>query len=378
MLPTPEQTMAVDALARFLCKEIAPSITEAASREEFPEGELRQALARVAPMGIGNLRVPVYAGGSGLDLLAAGMLHETAARYVPELSGPALINESVALLLAALPAATIAPRYLAPLVAGQAIAASANTEETGGSDVRSIRTRAKRSGGDYLITGRKQWITNAHIADFVIVLARTADSDKPDLFLVDRALHGYDVRPLKVAGRVTLAELLFDEVRIPAENRLTMEGQGLSTMIAAFQSTRCFVALSAVGIADAAQDLALAHARDRKQFGKAIAATQLIQQQLADSAIEIEAARMLAYRALAIADSGASIEIESAMAKLYASEMVRRVTARASQIHGAAGLSEGMAVERLEQAARIFTVVEGTSEIQRLIIGKRLTGCSAF
>jgi len=374
---TEEQRIGRDAFARMLSSTVVPDIQAANHPEQLPEADLRRQLLACAPYGLGRFRIPAEFGGLGLDLVTTGVMHETASRLVPELSTPALINDGVGLLLSRSASKWIKRDYLAPLAAGERIAASANTEATGGSDVSAVATRACRSGAGYRISGRKVWITNGQYADFAVVLARTEETGLLDLFLVDRETHGFDVSPLALAGRVTAAELNFDDVEVPYESRLT-DRDGLSTMLAAFQATRALVALSAVGVGQAAFDLGLAYAKDRQQFGRPIAATQLIQAQLADSVIDLDAARLLAYRALATADRGEPVELEASMAKLFASEAAQRVVYRAQQIHGAAGLNADMPIEHLSRLVRVYPIVEGASEIQRLIIGRKLTGMNAF
>ena len=375
---TEEQNMVRDALSRHLANRIVPRVEAERHDEQFPVERLREVLSELGQFGVGQARVSVSAGGMGLDNVTAGLIHETTAQQLHEVASPALINESVGMLLDRIGTPQINQRYLAPLLEGKLIAASANTESYGGSNIAAIQTRARACAGGYRISGRKLWITNGHFADFVLVLARSEDSGKPDFYLVDRHEHGFDARPQKVAGHTTVAELAFDEVEVPEGNRLTSGKDGLKNIFGAFHITRAFVALSACGIARAAFDMALAFAADRSPFGKPIAGAQLVQAQLADCEVELEAARLLAYQALQLADAGEPFDHAASLAKLYASEMVQRVTARACQIHGALGLSDEMPVARLKAAAQIFPIVEGASEVQRLIIGRTLTGINGF
>lgn len=375
---TDEQKEAVDAFAKFCRNEMRPDLRPYDKSPSIPREVVVTQLRRMLPFGLGNGRVSAEDGGMALDPVTAGLIYETAAQHSGGVSGYAFINESVALLLSRFGSAQVKRKYLDPLVAAERIAASANTEPSGGSDVGSVTTRAVRTSKGYAITGRKVWITNGQYADFVTVLARSDESKRLDLYVVDRQEHGFDATPLDSMGSITTAELAFDAVEVPEENRLGTDGQGLGAMLASFQGARAFVALGAIGQAMAAQEAAIAYAMQRTQFGAVIASKQMIQAMLADSQVDIDAARLLAYRALELNRRGAPCAVEASMAKLFATEMAHRVIDRAVQIHGGYGLSPEYPVERLYRTARMGRIVEGTSEIQRLVIGKALTGLSAF
>lgn len=372
------QSIAIDSFSRMLRDEIVPAVAPHVQKPLLPKDVIVAQLRRLAEFGLGNGRVAVEDGGMGLDLMTAGLLYEEACRQCFEVGAWAFINEGCATAIAALASPQLKERYLAKLLAGEIICASANTEPDGGSDVRSIRTKAMRDGDSYVISGRKQWITNAPHCDLMLVFARTDDSDRQDFYLLDMDEHSVENRPLVTNGTITTSEILLDAVRVPAENRLTGTGPGLNRLLDGFQRGRIFVALSAVGLAQAAFEEALQYAKDRTQFGAPIAAKQLIQGQLADCATEIEAARLLCYHALRLADAERPYSLAASKAKLFASEMAKRVTERACQIHGGAGLCPEYRVERTARHVRMMTIVEGTSEIQRLIIGRELTGISAF
>lgn len=372
------QTIALHGFSRMIRDDILPAVAPYAQEPLLPKPLLIEQLKRLAEFGLGSGRVAEEDGGMGLDLMTAGLLYEEACRQCFEVAAWAFINEGCATAIAALASPNLKEKYLTRLLAGEIICASANTEPSGGSDVRSIRTKAMRDGDSYIISGRKQWITNAPHCDIMLVFARTDDSDRQDFYLLDMMEHPVDTRPLVTNGTITTSEILLDEVRVPASNRLTGSGPGLYRLLDGFQRGRIFVALSAVGLAQAAFDESLQYAKNRTQFGAPIAAKQLIQGQLADCATEIEAARLLCYHALQLADEERPYSFAASKAKLFASEMAKRVTERACQIHGGAGLCPEYRVERLARHVRITTIVEGTSEIQRLIIGRELTGYSAF
>lgn len=373
---TDEQQEAVDAFAKFCRSEIAP--VQKAHRDGLPRETVQDMLRRMIPFGLGSGRWPVADGGMDFDPVTAGLLYEAGVQHTCEIAQKAFINESVGLIVSRFGSDAVRRKYLGRLGAGECMAASANTEPSGGSDVSAVKTRAVRKGSGYVISGRKVWITNGQYADFVTVLARSAETGQLDLYVVDRREHGFASTPLETMGSVSTAELAFDDVEIPAENRLGTDGRGLGAMLAQFQEARAYVALSAIGHALAAQEAALAYARERTQFGGPIGAKQLIQAKLADNQVDIDAARLLTYRALELARRGQPCATEASMAKLHATEAAQRVVDRAVQVHGGYGLSAEFGLEKLYRKSREGTVVEGTSEIQRLVIGRALTGLSAF
>ncbi len=375
---TDEQREAVEAFARFCRSEVQPAIRQYERSLGPPKDALLEQLRRIIPFGLGSGRVPVEHGGMGLDDVTAGLLLEAGVQHVPTVAGPAFINESVGLALARYGSEPVRRRYLAPLMAGEVIAASANTEPSGGSDVRSVSARVVRTAAGYAITGRKVWITNGQHADFAVVLARSAESGQLDLYVVDRREHGFESTPLETVGAVETAELVFDGTEVPAENRLGTDSKGLATMLASFQEARAYVGLSAIGLALAAQEAALSYAGQRTQFGAPIAAKQLVQAMLADNQVDLDAARLLCYRTLELRRRGQPCALEASIAKLHATEAAQRVIDRALQIHGSYGLSPEFPLETLYRAVRKMAIVEGTSEIQRLAIGRALTGVNAF
>ena len=372
------QSIALDAYSRMLREEVGPAVAPCTNDPLIPKNILIAQLQRLAQFGMGNGRIAEADGGLGLDLVTAGLLYEEGCRQSFEVAAWAFINEGCATAIAALGSPEIKARYLPDLLAGRLICASGNTEPAGGSDVRSIRARAMQDGDSYVLSGEKVWITNAPHCDILLVFARTNNTDRQDFYLLDRAEHPFEIRNLVTSGSITTAQIFLDNVRIPAGNRLAGEGPGLHRLLAGFQLGRAFVALSAVGIAQAAMEEALRYAKERVQFGAPLAAKQLIQAHLADSAAEIDAARYLSYQALALAERGEPYGLAASKAKLFASEMGKRVTERACQIHGGAGLCPEYRVERLARQVRMMTIVEGASEVQRLIIGRELTGISAF
>jgi alkylation response protein AidB-like acyl-CoA dehydrogenase len=380
MLPflTDEQTEAVEAFSRFCRDQVRPVVQRYKHELDLPKDVVLELLRKVHSFGLGNGRVPTEDGGMGLNAVTNGAVLEAGIRHGDGFASYAFLNENVSMVLSRFASDEIKSRYLAPLVAGERIAAGAITEPSGGSDVSAVATRAVRTAHGYKITGRKVWISNGQHADFVTVLARDSETGQLDLYLVDQKEHGFAIEPLVTMGSISTAELVFDGAEIPASHRLGKPGKGFGAVLAAFQEARAYVGIVANGIALAAQDAALEYAATRTQFGGPIAGKQLVQALLADNQVDIDAARLLCYRALYLSDRGLPCGTEASIAKLFASEAGGRVVDRALQVHGGYGTHPDYPVEKLYRRMRIFRIIEGTSEIQRLVIGKALTGIAAF
>ncbi len=267
-------------------------------------------------------------------------------------------------------------RYLPPLARGEQVPAFALTEAGAGSDAAALATRAERGPDGWILTGSKRFISNAPAADLYVVFARTAaDSGSKGIsaFLVPKGTPGLAGRPMRTMAPHVIGELTFDRCPLPAESLLGGAQEGWRIAMATLDVFRASVGAQAVGLAQAAFDLALAHARRRTQFGHPLAEFQLVQAKLADMATELRAARLLVYAAARLKDAGAPrVTLESSMAKLYATEMAQRVVDQAVQIHGGEGVLRGSPIERLYREARAARIYEGTSEIQRLIIARQL------
>lgn len=267
-------------------------------------------------------------------------------------------------------------RWLPPIATGETVPAFALTEPEAGSDAAALQTRAEREGDHWLLTGSKRFISNAPAAQVYVVFAKTA----PDrgvkgisAFLVPREASGLAGTPLRTLAPHVIGDLALDRCRVPADHLLGPEHAGWSVAMATLDVFRASVGAQAVGLAQAALDLALTHATRRVQFGQPIAQFQMIQTKLADMATEIRAARLLVYSAARLKDLGASrVTLESSMAKLFATEMAHRVVDQALQIHGGAGVLRGSPIERLYREVRAPRIYEGTSEVQRLIIARQL------
>ncbi len=377
--PTDEQRIAVDSFRRFLEAEIAPAI--AAFDDAFiPKDQMYELLGRLLPFGMGNGLVDEAHGGLGLDPLTVGLLFEELSQVSPDLAILVLIQMEAGLLLAA-GSESIRANYLAPLLSGQKFACIGISEPEAGSNIAQIRCRARRDGSGFLLSGEKQWISSGHYSDFCICVARDGEGpgDGIGLFVVDREA-GYESRniPKMALNRQSTAQLYFDDARVPAENVLASPGEGLKRLMALLSGSRPLVGLLAVGVAQAALDHAVDYATSRKQHGKVIARHQLVQARIANMAVRIDASRLLLYRALDLAGRGERSDLESSMAKYFATEAACEVTRHALAIHGGNGVAREFPVEELYRIAPILAVTEGTPEMQQLIIGRNLLGESAF
>ena len=373
-----EDRLAVDAFRKFLDREILPL---AQTPEEFFDKELlRDALKGLLNYGMGNGLVAEEHGGLGLSPLTIGLLFEQLAETSPDLAVVALIQMEAGLLLAGGTAAQ-RQRYLVPLLAGDAFGCIGISEPGAGSNIAEVATKAKPVAGGYRISGEKQWISNGHFSDFIICVARLNEDPQAGLalFIVDR-LAGYETRniPKMALNRQSTAQVFLDDAFVPEENLLAPAGEGLRRLTALLAGSRPLVGLLALGVAQQAFNHAVAYAQQRHQHGKPIAAHQLIQARVADMAVDLEAARLLLYSALDLVRRGERSDLQSAMAKHFATEAALRVVRHALAVHGGNGVSRAFPVEELYRMAPILAVTEGTPEMQQLIIGRRLLGVSAF
>jgi acyl-CoA dehydrogenase len=268
-------------------------------------------------------------------------------------------------------------RYLGEAARGKAIAAFALTEPEAGSDPAGVQTAAERAGDEYVISGTKTFISNAGLASFYVVFARTgpgAGSKGLTAFVVDAGAPGFRVeRQIALLAPHPIGELRFEECRVPAHHRLGAEGDGLKIALSTLDVFRSSVGAAACGMAARALQEAIAYARSRRQFGSALSEFQATRMALADMATELDAARLLVYRAAWTKDRGAArVTRESSMAKVFATEAAQRIVDRAVQIHGGVGVTRGAAVERLYREVRALRIYEGTSEIQRLVIAQQV------
>jgi len=356
---------------------IAPVADEMERRGEFPLEIIREA----ASLGLLGVPYPESVGGTGLDSLAYAITIEELSRV----SGSVGIIVSAHTSLGCYPlylAGTDAQkeRYLRPLASGEKIGAYGLTEPGAGSDSRGTRTRAYRDGDGWVLNGSKRFITNAGVASTYIVTAvtdREASSGKISAFIVEDGTPGFAIGRMEEKMGLhasNTGELLFEECRIPAENLLGEEGAGDKLFLKTLDGGRIGIGAMALGLSQAAYEAASAYAKEREQFGRPIASFQGVGFMIADMATEIDAARLMVYRAAWLKDQGRPYSTEAAMAKLFASEVSQRVTNAAVQVHGGYGYVAEYKVERYLRDAKLTEIGEGTSQIQRMVIARNLLG----
>ncbi|WP_371632340.1 acyl-CoA dehydrogenase family protein [Streptomyces sp. NBC_01259] len=377
-----EEQEAVRQLAEdFVARDIAPHVVEWDRAESVDKSIVK----KLGSLGFLGLTVPEEYGGSGGDHLAYCLVTEELGRGDSSVRG--IVSVSLGLV-----AKTIAAwgdeeqkrQWLPRLTSGDAVGCFGLTEPGTGSDAGNLTTRAVRDGGDYVINGSKMFITNGTWADVVLLFARTNDTpghkgisaflvpaDTPGL--TRRTIHG----KLGLRGQAT-AEVVLEDVRVPAATLIGSEGKGFSIAMSALAKGRMSVAAGCVGIAQAALDAAVGYAAEREQFGKAIAGYQLVQELISDIAVDVDAARLLTWRVADLIDRGQEFATAASKAKLFASEAAVRAANNALQVFGGYGYIDEYPVGKLLRDARVMTLYEGTSQIQKLIIGRALTGVSAF
>ena len=359
-------------VCQFIEREVAPIVEEYEARQEPP----MHLFKRMGELGYLGLRYSEDEGGSGGDFLTLCVLMEELYRASAGIAAGIEIQAGLGTLPLHLAGTPEQKRiYFEPALRGERIAAFAMTEPEAGSDASGIRTKAVRQGDTYVLNGSKIYISNGGIADFVTVSARVEGGEGVTLFLVEKDTPGFAVgRDLETLGMrsSSVAELFFTDCTVPETQRLGAEGQGFETLMVTLDEGRVMVGAECVGLARAALDAALTHARERVQFGQPIGKFQSIRHTLADMATRLEAAKLLVYSAAAKIVRGEDARSEAAMAKLFASEMASWVTKKALHIHGGAGYMMDHPVQRYFRDAVINEIVEGTSEIQRSVIAKRL------
>ncbi|MFD9476424.1 acyl-CoA dehydrogenase family protein [Streptomyces nojiriensis] len=377
-----EEQTAVRRLAReFTEREVVPY----AAAWDRAESVDRAVVKKLGALGFLGLTVPEEYGGSGGDHLAYVLVTEELGRGDSAVRGIVSVSLGlVAKTIAAWGAEEQKRAWLPRLCSGDALGCFGLTEPGTGSDAGSLTTRAVRTGDAYVLDGSKMFITNGTWADVVLLFARTGDepghrgvsaflvpTDTPGL--TRREIHG----KLGLRGQAT-AELVLDGVRVPASAMLGPEGKGFSVAMSALAKGRMSVAAGCVGIAQAALDAAVSYAAQREQFGRPIAHHQLVQELIADISVDVDAARLLTWRVADLIDRGQPFATESSTAKLFASEAAVRAASNALQVHGGYGYIDEYPAGKLLRDARVMTLYEGTSQIQKLLIGRARTGVSAF
>lgn len=362
-----------------LARAVEPVVAEVPRGGKLTAAQVRAIYKALAPLGYLGGTLPEADGGAGMSYVDYGLLLEALAR------GPVILGEVVPpRTICALGTSEQKARWLPRLLAGDWISTAAITEPQAGSDIRALRTAAISDGAYFRVTGRKKWIKLGGISDLITLLVvldpeRGAAAGTTRLVL-ERSASPWESDELDSVGlhNLSYAELRFEDVKVPRENVLGSPGTGTDAFYRAIEASRALVGLQATGLARPAVAAAVVYVRKRVAFGRPLAKFQAIQTTLADAETELDAARLLCLRALWILDHGRRCPKEASMAKVFATEAAVRVCNAAMECMGAHGLSEAAGVERRWRDARMLTVIDGTSGIQRLIVGREMLETSAF
>ncbi len=375
-----EQRLIRETARSFCDAEIAPYAAE----WDRAEAVDRAIVGKLASLGFLAAALPEEHGGLGLDMVSYTLLVEELGRADSNVRGIVSVSNGLyGTSVARWGTAEQRARLLPPLAAGQELGCYALTEPGAGSDPGSLETRAERDGDAYVLRGQKVFITLGSWATWALLFARTGEPGPRGItcFVVPTSAEGFEARPIK--GKLGLraqdtAELHLDGVRVGADSVLGEVGGGFKVAMSALDHGRISLGAGCVGIAQGCLDAAVAYTTERKQFGRSVASFQLVQELLADIAVETEAARLLVWRAAATADRGERYTVEASYGKYFASEVAVRAANAALQAHGGYGYVDEYPVGKYLRDARVTTLYEGTSQIQKLLIGRALTGENAF
>jgi alkylation response protein AidB-like acyl-CoA dehydrogenase len=370
------QKLIRDTVRQFMDAEVRPSVKEMEKAEKFPA----EAIQKLGEMGCCGMLVPEEWGGPGLDTVSYALMLEEVARVFTAMSTAiGVTNSAVQAPLLLFGTDAQKKKYLRRMATGETLGAFCLTEPAAGSDAAGIQARAVRVGDCYKLNGTKTWVTNGSVAGVLLIFAKTdpaAGGKGISAFLVEPGFSGFRVgrHEDKMGQRSSPSvEILLNDCAVPVENRLGEEGQGLKIALSALDGGRIGIAAQAVGLAQGALEETVKYAKQRGAFGKKIADFQAIQWMIADMQTEIEAARGLTHYAAWLKDAHPTkVGASASKAKLYASEMANRVVYKAVQVHGSVGYSRETDVERMYRDARVITIYEGTSEVQRMIIAREL------
>ncbi|HEY6018311.1 MAG TPA: acyl-CoA dehydrogenase family protein [Gaiellaceae bacterium] len=375
-----EQQLVRETAREFADREIVPYARDWDRAEDMDRG----IVGKLAELGLLGASLPEQHGGSGMDTISYCLVVEEIGRADSSVRGiVSVTNGLVGKTVARWGTDEQRAALLPGLATGDGLGCYALTEPGAGSDPGSLETRAERDGDDWVLSGQKIFITLGTWASFALVFARTGGPGARGIscFVVPTDAPGFESR--KIHGKLGLrsqdtGELFLDGVRVPDSARLGGEGEGFKVAMSALDHGRISLGAGCVGIAQGCLDASLAYAKERRQFGRAIAGFQLVQELLAEIAVETEAARLMVWRAAAAADAGRPHTAESSYAKYFASEVAVRAANAAVQVHGGYGYVDEYPVGKYLRDARVTTLYEGTSQVQKLIIGRHLTGESAF
>jgi len=373
---TEEQEMVRNSVREFAQNEIAPVARKYDEAEKFP----REQLKGLAELGLLGMIIPEEYGGAGFDSVSYAIALEEISKADSSVAVIVSVTNSVCCYpILSFGTEEQKQKYLAPLARGEKLGAFCLTEPQAGSDATNQKTRAVEDGDFYVLNGTKSWVTNGGEADVYLVIAVTGENDERKeitAFLIEGDTEGLNVSSIehKMGQRASqTCEMSLTDVKVPKANVLGELGNGLKVAFSSLDNGRIGIAALSVGIAQAALEESAKYAKDRTAFGRPIAEFQAIQQKLADMATEVEAARLLTLKAASMKDAGSKQTGNYAsMAKLFASETANKVCADAVQIHGGNGFSRHYNVEKYYRDARITTIYEGTSEIQRIVISRAI------
>jgi butyryl-CoA dehydrogenase len=376
---TSDQLLIRNTVRQFMEAEMRPVIRDYEREHKFPDEQIR----KLGEMGFCGMLVPEEWGGAGTDTVSYALMIEEVARVCASTAVTLGVTNSVSgVPLWKHGTEAQKKKYLPRLARGEMLGAFCLTEPQAGSDSAGIQARAVRQGNEYRLNGTKIWVSNGGVSGLYLVFAKTdpqAGARGVTAFLVEPDFPGFRISRYEDKMGLHLsrtAEVVLEDCRVPAENRLGEEGQGLKIALEALDGGRVGIGAQAVGLAQGALEASVRYAKQRRAFGKTISEFQAIQWILADMQTEIEAARGLTYYAAWLRDQGTQrLGPHAARAKLYASEMANRVAAKAIQIHGSVGYSRETDVERYYRDARVMTIYEGTSEMQRIVIARDLLKC---
>ena len=372
---TEEHKMIRDAARDFAQTELLPGVIERDEHQTFPAEQIK----KLGELGFMGMMVDPKYGGAGMDTISYVLAMEELSKVDASASVVVSVNNSLVCWgLEKYGTEEQKQKYLVPLAKGEIIGAFCLSEPEAGSDATSQQTTAVDMGDHYLLNGTKNWITNGNSASVYLVIAQT-DPEKGhrgiNALIVEKEMPGFEVglkeNKLGIRGSDTHS-LLFTDVKVPKENRIGEDGFGFKFAMSTLSGGRIGIASQALGIASGAYELSLEYSKQRKTFGKAINEHQAIAFKLADMATEIEAARLLCLKSAWLKDNGKNFDKESAMAKVFASEVAMKTTTEAVQVHGGYGFVKEYHVERLMRDAKITQIYEGTSEIQRIVISRSI------
>ena len=371
-----EEQLMIQSMVRDLARaEFAPTAMERDKTKEFPAENLK----KLGELGLMGMMIPPEYGGSGADTISYVLaLAEVAYACASTAVVMSVHNSIVCESILRYGTDDQKEKYLKRMATGEMIGAFALTEPNAGSDPARQTTKAVFEGDSYVLNGTKRFTTTGKNAGIIIVTAKTDEEARHkgiSAFLIEQGTPGLKVGPLedKMGLRASdTVDLIIEDCRIPAANRLGNEGDGFLIAMTGLDGGRIGIAAQSVGVATAAFDAAVQYSREREQFGQSISKFQGLRWMIADMATEIEAARLMMLSAAEMKDNGENYTLQASMAKLYASEMVNRITPKAIQIHGGYGFTKEYPVERYYRDARVFTIYEGTSEIQRIVISNQI------